>query len=352
MTVETRAAVPLWLLYEEEVDAWRRGAERASRALGSARRISRARSTAWCWCRMRAAGSAWPSADWASGRAHCRSGMPPVSPSACRRAAIVWRNPSAMRKQPRSRLGFAYGAYRFERYRAGRAERAAVLDPPANADMGFVALANEALTLARDLINTPASDLGPAELAAAARALAERHGAEFREWVGEELLAGNFPRHPCGRARQRAGTAPHRDPMDAAGCPGAAGLPRLVLIGKGVCFDSGGLDIKPGSGMALMKKDMGGAAVALALAHMLMGARHSSAAPRPRPGGRKCHQRQRVPARRRAGDAQGAYRRGREHGCRGPARAVRRAGVRGRRAAGSDHRLRHVDGRRARRPGT
>jgi leucyl aminopeptidase len=167
-------------------------------------------------------------------------------------------------------LGFVYGSYRFERYRPSKLERAASLEPPANADQNFVGIAAESLKMARDLINTPANDMGPAELAAAARQLAERHRADYQEWVGEELLAAQFPAiHAVGRA---SAAAPrlldiHWSP------PGGAALPRLTLVGKGVCFDSGGLDIKPSSGMALMKKDMGGAAVALSLANMLMRAK-------------------------------------------------------------------------------
>jgi len=166
-------------------------------------------------------------------------------------------------------LGFAYGAYRFERYRPAKVERAATLEPPANADLQFVELAAGALKMARDWINTPASDFGPTQLAAAAHQLAERHHAIYREWQGEELRS-NFPAiHAVGRA---SADAPRLIELRWAP-PESSALPRLALIGKGVCFDSGGLDIKPTSGMALMKKDMGGAAVALALAHMLMSSR-------------------------------------------------------------------------------
>jgi leucyl aminopeptidase len=167
-------------------------------------------------------------------------------------------------------LGFAYGAYRFDRYRAGVRDRAAVLTPPPNADAPFVDAAGESLKMARDLINTPANDLGPAELADAARGIAGRHAAGFREWVGDELLTAGFPAiHAVGRA---SASAPRLIEIDWSP-PGWEAQPRVTLVGKGVCFDSGGLDIKPGSGMALMKKDMGGAAVALALANMLMHAR-------------------------------------------------------------------------------
>jgi leucyl aminopeptidase len=163
-------------------------------------------------------------------------------------------------------LGFAYGGYRFDRYRAAKSEAASIEAPP-NADMQFVAVAAESLRMARDWINTPAQDLGPVELAAAARGLAERHRAAYQEWVGEGLLAANFPTiHAVGRASSQAPRLVELRFTPRAG----ESFPRLTLVGKGVCFDSGGLDIKPGSGMALMKKDMGGAAVALALAHMLM----------------------------------------------------------------------------------
>jgi leucyl aminopeptidase len=165
-------------------------------------------------------------------------------------------------------LGFAYGGYRFDRYRVAKID-AASIEAPANADMRYVALAAESLRMARDWINTPAQDLGPAELAAATHRLAERHQAAYREWVGEDLLAANFPAiHAVGRASTAAPRL-----LELRWAPRAGETyPRLTLVGKGVCFDSGGLDIKPGSGMALMKKDMGGAAVALALAHLLMSA--------------------------------------------------------------------------------
>jgi leucyl aminopeptidase len=164
-------------------------------------------------------------------------------------------------------LGFVYGSYRFERYRPVKSEHAASVEAPSNADQNFVVSAAESLKMARDLINTPASDMGPAELAAAARQLAERHHADYRQWVGEDLLAAKFSAiHAVGRA---SASAPRLIDIQWSPANGRD-LPRLTLVGKGVCFDSGGLDIKPGSGMALMKKDMGGAAVALGLANLLM----------------------------------------------------------------------------------
>lgn len=122
----------------------------------------------------------------------------------------------------------------------------------------------EAVFLIRDLINTPPNDMGPQQLAEAALTIANQYNAEFTEWVGEELLKANFPAiHAVGRASKSP-------PRLVQFTWGEKQHPRLTLIGKGVCFDSGGLDIKPASGMRLMKKDMGGAAHALGLAQWVM----------------------------------------------------------------------------------
>jgi leucyl aminopeptidase len=160
-------------------------------------------------------------------------------------------------------LAFALGAYRFARYRK-QDEKELKLELPGNVDGEDLSRVVEGVTLARDLINTPANDLGPAELEAAARTLADRHGAKVRSVVGDHLLEENFPLiHAVGRAAARA-------PRLIDLTWGDASHPRVTLIGKGVCFDSGGLDIKPESAMLNMKKDMGGGASMLALAHMLM----------------------------------------------------------------------------------
>jgi leucyl aminopeptidase len=164
-------------------------------------------------------------------------------------------------------LGWALGTYAFDRYAATGRRVHARLVWPGNADRGFVARAFAATRLARDLINTPAADLGPAELADAARRIARPHGARVRTVIGDDLLRRNYPMiHAVGRASTRAPRL-----VDLRWGPARA--PRVTLVGKGVCFDTGGLDLKPPSGMALMKKDMGGAAMALALAHMIMDAR-------------------------------------------------------------------------------
>ncbi len=160
-------------------------------------------------------------------------------------------------------LGFALASYRFERYRKRDAKpvRLALEDAPEL--RGSEAIA-EAVWLARDLINTPASDLGPAELAEAAGAVAGRFGAAFRTVEGDALLTENFPAiHAVGRASPRA-------PRLVELVWGEPDAPKLTLVGKGVCFDTGGLDLKPSQNMLLMKKDMGGAAVTLGLAQAVM----------------------------------------------------------------------------------
>ncbi len=162
-------------------------------------------------------------------------------------------------------IAFALGLYRFTRYRKSEAPQVK-LELPQSIDGDDLQRIVEAITLARDLINTPANDMGPAQLEDAARGLAARHGATVRAVVGDDLLAQNFPLiHAVGRAAG-AGAAPRLIDMTW----GDAADPRVTLVGKGVCFDTGGLDIKPESSMLNMKKDMGGAATALALAHMIM----------------------------------------------------------------------------------
>jgi leucyl aminopeptidase len=125
----------------------------------------------------------------------------------------------------------------------------------------------EALYFGRDLINSPANDFGPAELEAAARELANEHGAGIKVTEGSSLLSDNLPMiHAVGRASDRA---PRLIDLHF----GSERAPKVTIVGKGICFDTGGLDIKPASAMSLMKKDMGGAAASLTLAHLLMQAK-------------------------------------------------------------------------------
>jgi leucyl aminopeptidase len=166
-------------------------------------------------------------------------------------------------------LAWGLGAYRFRRYRSADGDAPPRLRIPGGVDRAALINEVEAVWLGRDLINTPASDMGPDELEAATRELAARHGAAVTSIVGAELLQQGFGMiHAVGRASLRA---PRLIDLRWQRTGGSADAPRLTLVGKGIAFDTGGLDIKPASAMLLMKKDMGGAATALALAHMIMG---------------------------------------------------------------------------------
>ena len=170
-------------------------------------------------------------------------------------------------------FGWVTGQYRFDRYRAEAAKEGAhegpriLLTKDAKGIEPVLAEA-AAVALVRDMVNTPAEDMGPAEIEDRAEAIAKAAKAEFRETRGD-LLEREFPMvHAVGRAAERA-----RGPRLLEIEWGDPAHPRVAIVGKGVCFDSGGLDIKPPSGMLLMKKDMGGAAHALALAELVMKAR-------------------------------------------------------------------------------
>jgi leucyl aminopeptidase len=162
-------------------------------------------------------------------------------------------------------LAFALGSYRFSRYRNNDVPTARLV-PPDGVDIADIERMAEAAALARDLINTPSNDMGPEELAQAAKDLATRFGASFSCIVGDDLVQQNFPLiHAVGMASPRA-------PRLIDFSWGDPAHPKVTLVGKGVCFDTGGLDLKPSSGMLIMKKDMGGAANVLALALMVMDA--------------------------------------------------------------------------------
>ncbi len=163
-------------------------------------------------------------------------------------------------------LGWMIGAYRFDRYKTAKPCEATLIAPD-GVNVQAVVSAGAANALARDLVNTPAGDMTPAAIEDAARALAEAHNADVNVILGDDLLTENFPMvHAVGRA---AAIAPRL--IDVTW--GRADAPKVTLVGKGVAFDSGGLNIKGASGMALMKKDMGGGAHALALAQMIMDAK-------------------------------------------------------------------------------
>jgi leucyl aminopeptidase len=159
--------------------------------------------------------------------------------------------------------GWADGAYRFERYLSDKTVPPRLVIPADQAARDLIREAAAAAHL-RDMVNTPAADMGPARLQAEVSELAERFGARLEAVIGEALLAENYPLiHAVGRA---AADPPRLIRLEW----GDPSHPRLAVAGKGVTFDSGGLNIKPASGMRIMKKDMGGAAHAIALARLVM----------------------------------------------------------------------------------
>ncbi|NLH80651.1 MAG: leucyl aminopeptidase family protein [Phyllobacteriaceae bacterium] len=177
----------------------------------------------------------------------------------------VWRFEGPIEDDGLAALAFALEGWRFDRYKAAP-ERDVRLKVGEGVDLDHVRVVAEAVFLARSLVATPANDLGPEELSAAIRAVFEPADGSVAETIGDDLLAANFPLvHAVGKGSAR----PPRL-IDASW--GDAKHPKVTLVGKGVVFDTGGLDIKPDSAMLLMKKDMGGAANALALASMIIAA--------------------------------------------------------------------------------
>ncbi len=176
-----------------------------------------------------------------------------------------WQLDGDIADQSLAALSFMLGSYSFSRYRKPRANTPRLV-MPTGVDANAIGNLVEAIFNARDLINTPTNDLGPAELEAAIRAVGKRFKAKVTSVVGDDLLKKNFPMvHAVGRASASA-------PRIVDLTWGNKDHPKVTLVGKGVCFDSGGLNIKPGDSMVLMKKDMGGAAATLALAQMIMAA--------------------------------------------------------------------------------
>ena len=186
------------------------------------------------------------------------SGLPCSLPMATYHLA----DESVLSDSTQAALGWALGAYQFSRYR--KPKRAPATLAVSADDLRQLTPLIEATALVRDLVNTPAEDMGPEQLGEAIKKLGKPHKAKVRDWVGEELLKANFPTlHAAGRAS-------HREPRLIELTWGKSSDPKLVVVGKGVCFDTGGLNIKTGDGMRWMKKDMGGAAHAIALAGLIM----------------------------------------------------------------------------------
>jgi leucyl aminopeptidase len=262
---ESAAARPLWLVAEGDLDTWLAQQDEAVRAWLTALRFRAERHQVTCIARPDGTVSG---AVLGLGPLASLEALEPwhVAAAVERLPGGPWRieTPLPAAAATAAALGWAHGSYRFERYRSKpRGAAPALLVPPQLADMAYVRRMAAALAMARDFINLPAADLSPERLADEALALAAANGADGRCISGDALREGYPAIHAVGQA---AASAPRL--IDFTwGDPAA---PKVTLVGKGVCFDTGGLDIKPAAGMLLMKKDMGGAACVLALARMVM----------------------------------------------------------------------------------
>jgi len=262
---EAAAARPLWLVSEGELREWLAARDGATRAWLEALRFRAERHQLVC---LAAADGSPSGAVLGLGPLASPAALEPwhLAGAVDRLPPGAWTiaTPLAAPAATAAALGWAYGSYRFERYRSKpRTGMQAALVPPQTADMAYVRRMAAALAMARDLINTPAADLTPERLAEEALALAVRNGGSGHCVSGDALREGYPAIHAVGQA---AACAPRL--VDFSwGDPAA---PKVTLVGKGVCFDSGGLDVKPAAGMLLMKKDMGGAACVLGLARVVM----------------------------------------------------------------------------------
>jgi leucyl aminopeptidase len=260
------AALPLWLATEQDYPALLRALPPVARTWARAQGFAAERHRVL----------AVPGADGSLGGAVLGLGPLAAANELClwdaallpeRLPAATYRLESALGAPAATQfvLGWLLGGYRLHRYRGvpATAPAASSLIAPAGADLRYAQAAADAIGYGRDLINAPANELGPAELVAAAQTLAAQHGGTAIVYTGTEL-AREFPLV----AAVGAGSARAPQLVDCRWS--RSGAPRVTLIGKGVCFDSGGLDLKPSTAMLLMKKDMGGAACALALARLLL----------------------------------------------------------------------------------
>lgn len=263
---DLHAARPLWLVSEGELAAWSASREPAEQRWLDTVRFRADRHQVACLPGPQgdAVGAVLGVGSLASLEAldlwHL-AGVPERLP------AGSWRIANALPPDAATAaaLGWAYGNYRFDRYRtsARPAAAPAALVPPQLADMTYVRRATAALAMARDMINVPAADMTPERLAEDGLALAVSRGGQGKVIAGDALAEAYPVVHAVGRAAAHA-------PRLLDFTWGDPGHPMVTLVGKGVCFDSGGLDLKPAAGMLLMKKDMGGAACALAAARLVM----------------------------------------------------------------------------------
>lgn len=256
-TTETSGSIALVPVSEDNFEAW---LEAQTDSVRSWVRLNHFRAKKGSFCLLPAEGA--QAARVVYGIAESMdvwslAGAPKKLPPGNYRIKADWSDA----QQRSAMLGWALGSYAYTHYRKPENDKPVlVVEDP---DVELMAQIT-AVYRVRDLINTPPDDMMPPQLAENARELATKYGADFREIIGNELLKQNYPAiHAVGRASVHA-------PRLLELTWGDAGNPRVALIGKGVCFDSGGLDIKPSKGMRLMQKDMGGAAHVLGLAEMIM----------------------------------------------------------------------------------
>ncbi|HVN42918.1 MAG TPA: hypothetical protein VMT50_09050, partial [Steroidobacteraceae bacterium] len=250
---DSAAARPLWLVGERGLATWLQAQDEPTRRWLEALRFRAQRHEVACLpaadgtVRAAVLGLGSLPAPEALELWHL-AGAPERLPAGAWRIEGAWSAAAATA----AALGWAYGTYRFDRYRANASACGASLVPPPLADMAYVRRAAAALAMARNLINTPAADLTPERLAEEALALAGRCGATGHVVEGEALAEGYPAIHAVGRAAVHG-------PRLIDFSWGDPARPKVTLVGKGVCFDTGGLDLKPAAMMQLMKKDMGGA---------------------------------------------------------------------------------------------
>jgi leucyl aminopeptidase len=263
---DAAAARPLWLVPDRDLVNWLAGQDGPTRAWLGETRFRAERHQVAC---IASVDGSVRAAVLGLGRLEQVDDLEPwhLAGAPDRLPAGPWYIATALpaRAATAAALGWAHGSYRFDRYRTSPdpARPAPSLVPPQLADMAYVRRMSAALAMARDLINTPAADLSPEHLSEHALNLAAACGARGRVVTGDALREGFPAIHAVGRASESA-------PRLVDFSWGDPVAPRVTLVGKGVCFDSGGLDIKAAAGMLLMKKDMGGAACVLALARVIM----------------------------------------------------------------------------------
>ena len=266
-TLITHAEVPVsvTLLRAADWEAWARDAEPAARAAAALAKFTAKPGQL----------ALVPTADGAVGSVLYGVGDEPAAPAIRPLSARLPPGDYAFAALPAGldptavAVAWSLGAYRFDRYRQKRGDPAPRLVAPAGANLDEARAVAHACALARDMVNTPANDMGALQIETIAREVAEAFGAQIAVVRGDDLLEANYPAvHAVGRA-----AVPARAPRMIEITWGDAAHPGLALVGKGVVFDTGGLDIKPSAGMRWMKKDMGGAAHALALGRMVMAAR-------------------------------------------------------------------------------